>query len=189
MRAGRRPRSKGLDRPLDPNAVSAARLGATSGVIEQKTAEGIVGIIPCRGRLLKAQQDVPRAKEEAAGNSHSAKSPTGGAAMERAPTQPALHDSSSSPEWSDGAGGGSRQPAPRLAIGEGQPGAPGVDGMTVDELASFARKAWPALRQTLLDGRCSPQPVRRFEIPKPSGLGGLPLQILTALARLIAQAI
>ncbi len=54
MGAGLRPRPKGLDRPPDPKA-PAARLGATPGVIEQKSADGIVGILPRRGRVLKAR--------------------------------------------------------------------------------------------------------------------------------------
>jgi len=54
MGAGLRPRPKGLDWPPDPKAPSARR-GATPGVIEQKSAEGIVGILPCRGRMLKAR--------------------------------------------------------------------------------------------------------------------------------------
>ena len=53
--AGLRPRSKGLDWPPDPTATPAARLGATPGVIEQKSAEDIVGMIPRRGRMLKAR--------------------------------------------------------------------------------------------------------------------------------------
>ena len=54
MGAGLRPRPKGLDWPPDPKA-PAARQGATLGVIEQKSAEGIVGILPCLGRMLKAR--------------------------------------------------------------------------------------------------------------------------------------
>ena len=54
MGAGLRPRSKGLDWPPDPKATLAARLGAL-GVIEQKSAEGIVGILPRRVRMLKAR--------------------------------------------------------------------------------------------------------------------------------------
>ena len=48
-------------------------------------------------------------------------------------------------------------------------GTPGVDSMTVDEFPSFAREHWRAIRQALLDGTYSPQPVLRVEIPKPSG--------------------
>src|SRR3954447_21942505 len=48
-------------------------------------------------------------------------------------------------------------------------GAPGVDGMTVDELASHLKDHWPEIRARLLAGTYRPQPVRRVEIPKPSG--------------------
>ncbi len=54
MGAGLRPRSKGLEWPPDPKA-PAARLGATPGVIEQKSADGIVGTLSHRGRVLKAR--------------------------------------------------------------------------------------------------------------------------------------
>ncbi len=53
--AGLRPRSKDLDWPPDPKATQAARRGAALGVIEQKSAEGIVGILPRRGRMPKAR--------------------------------------------------------------------------------------------------------------------------------------
>ncbi len=54
MGAGLRPRSKDLDWPPDPKT-PAARLGAASGVIEQKSADGIVGIIPVPGGVPKAR--------------------------------------------------------------------------------------------------------------------------------------
>ncbi len=68
-------------------------------------------------------------------------------------------------------------------------GAPGVDGMTVDEFPAFAREHWPAIREALLDGSYSPQPVRRVEISKPSGGGVRLLGIPTVVASPIAQAI
>ncbi|HWT81175.1 MAG TPA: hypothetical protein VN648_20480, partial [Candidatus Methylomirabilis sp.] len=40
-------------------------------------------------------------------------------------------------------------------------GAPGVDGMTVEELTPFLKGHWPAIRAQLLDGTYRPQPVRR----------------------------
>jgi RNA-directed DNA polymerase len=48
-------------------------------------------------------------------------------------------------------------------------GASGVDGMTVDDLASHLRTHWPTLREQLLSGTYEPQPVKRVEIPKPDG--------------------
>jgi RNA-directed DNA polymerase len=48
-------------------------------------------------------------------------------------------------------------------------GAPGVDAMRFDELASYLKSHWPAIRAQLLDGTYKPQPVRRVEIPKATG--------------------
>lgn len=48
-------------------------------------------------------------------------------------------------------------------------GAPGVDGMTVDELASDLRAQWPAIREQLLAGIYRPAAVRRKELEKPGG--------------------
>jgi len=66
-------------------------------------------------------------------------------------------------------------------------GAPGVDGMRVDDLASYLKEYWPTIRAQLLDGTYKPQPVRRVEIPKTSG-GTRPLGIPTVLDRFIQQA-
>ncbi|MBL8483471.1 MAG: group II intron reverse transcriptase/maturase [Rhodocyclaceae bacterium] len=67
-------------------------------------------------------------------------------------------------------------------------GAPGVDGMTVDELPKYLKEHWPALRAQLEAGAYQPQPVRRVEIPKPDGRTRL-LGIPTVLDRFIQQAI
>ena len=48
-------------------------------------------------------------------------------------------------------------------------GAPGIDGMTVDDLGDHLKGHWPEIRFRLLDGTYTPQPVRRVEIPKASG--------------------
>jgi group II intron reverse transcriptase/maturase len=66
-------------------------------------------------------------------------------------------------------------------------GAPGVDGMTVDELAGYLRKAWPAIREQLLQGTYVPTPVREVQLPKPGG-GTRMLGIPTVLDRFITQA-
>lgn len=67
-------------------------------------------------------------------------------------------------------------------------GSPGVDGMTVDELAPYLRVHWPALREALLTGSYQPQPVRRHAIPKRGG-GMRQLGIPTVLDRFIQQAL
>jgi RNA-directed DNA polymerase len=68
-------------------------------------------------------------------------------------------------------------------------GAPGVDGMAVEELVSYLKEHWPRIRKELLEGAYEPQPVRLVEIPKPNGEGIRPLGIPTVLDRLIQQAI
>ena len=67
-------------------------------------------------------------------------------------------------------------------------GAPGVDGMTVDELGDHLRECWISIREQLLDSTYVPKPVRVVEIPKPSG-GTRTLGIPTVLDRFIQQAI
>ena len=39
-------------------------------------------------------------------------------------------------------------------------GAPGVDGVTVDELKAYCQAHWDRIRQELLEGRYQPQPIR-----------------------------
>lgn len=67
-------------------------------------------------------------------------------------------------------------------------GKPGVDGMTVHELADWLRQNHAALTASLLDGTCQPQPVRGVRIPKPGG-GQRQLGIPVAVDRLVQQAI
>jgi RNA-directed DNA polymerase len=67
-------------------------------------------------------------------------------------------------------------------------GAPGVDGMTVEALKPYLKTHWPEIKQQLLEGRYTPQPVRKVEIPKPGG-GTRMLGIPCVLDRLIQQAL
>ena len=48
-------------------------------------------------------------------------------------------------------------------------GAPGIDGMTTQELRDHVRQHWESIRSKLLAGTYVPSPVRRVEIPKPTG--------------------
>jgi group II intron reverse transcriptase/maturase len=66
-------------------------------------------------------------------------------------------------------------------------GAPGVDGMSVEELPEHLKAHWPSIREKLEAGTYQPSPVRRVEIPKPSG-GVRLIGIPTAQDRLIQQA-
>ena len=67
-------------------------------------------------------------------------------------------------------------------------GSHGVDGMTVNELLQFLKQNSKQLRQSLLEGKYNPQPVRRVEIPKPDG-GVRLLGIPTVVDRVIQQSI
>ena len=67
-------------------------------------------------------------------------------------------------------------------------GAPGVDGISVEQFPDHARPLWAGIRQSLLAGTYQPSPVKRVEIPKPTG-GTRPLGIPTVLDRLIQQAV
>ena len=67
-------------------------------------------------------------------------------------------------------------------------GAPGIDGMTVDELPKYLRDHWLEIGAQLEAGSYCPQPVKRVDIPKPDGKTR-PLGIPTVLDRFIQQAI
>jgi len=67
-------------------------------------------------------------------------------------------------------------------------GAPGIDGMTTDQLMQHMKEHWHELRRQLVEGTYRPQPVRRVGIPKPSG-GVRELGIPTVVDRAIQYAI
>ena len=68
-------------------------------------------------------------------------------------------------------------------------GAPGVDGMTVEQFPEFIRSPqWSIVKDKLEAGTYRPQPVRRVYIPKAGG-GQRPLGIPTVLDRVIQQAL
>jgi len=67
-------------------------------------------------------------------------------------------------------------------------GAPGVDGLDIEQTAQFMRQQWPEIRQALLAGKYRPQPVRKVMIPKPDG-SQRELGIPTVTDRLIQQAL
>ncbi len=67
-------------------------------------------------------------------------------------------------------------------------GAPGIDGMTVDELPEYLKHHWLDIRAQLETGCYRPQPVKRVDIPKPDGKTR-PLGIPTVLDRFVQQAI
>ncbi len=67
-------------------------------------------------------------------------------------------------------------------------GAPGIDGMTVEELYDWLKEHKEELIASLLDGSYEPQPVFGKEIDKPGG-GKRRLGIPTVVDRLVQQAI
>jgi len=67
-------------------------------------------------------------------------------------------------------------------------GKPGVDGMTVHELADWLRENTAALTASLLDGTYQPQPIRGVQLKKPGG-GKRQLGIPVVVDRLVQQMI
>ena len=108
--------------------------------------------------------------------------PTGGDAVRRGAMQPALHDDLMERVL---ARDNLRRAWKRVKANKG---APGIDGMTLEDFPAYAQAHWPEIRQALREGRYHPQPVRRVTIPKPGG-GERLLGIPTVVDRLIQQAI
>ena len=67
-------------------------------------------------------------------------------------------------------------------------GAPGIDGMTIEDALPWLREHREELLESIRQGKYNPQPVRRKEIPKPNG-GVRKLGIPTVIDRIIQQAI
>lgn len=66
-------------------------------------------------------------------------------------------------------------------------GAPGIDGMTVDEMGVYIGLHWQEISESIRNGTYEPKPVRRVEIPKPDG-GVRLLGVPTVIDRVIQQA-
>ena len=71
---------------------------------------------------------------------------------------------------------------------ESNKGAPGIDGMTVEELRPYLKAHWLEIREALDQQTYRPSAVRRVEIPKPDG-GVRLIGIPSVLDRLLQQAI
>jgi RNA-directed DNA polymerase len=67
-------------------------------------------------------------------------------------------------------------------------GAPGIDGMSVEDFPAFNREQGPRIRSALREGTYRPAAVRRVFIPKPDGTQR-PLGVPTVLDRVIQQAL
>jgi len=115
-------------------------------------------------------------------SSHNIKKPNGGVTMRRVMEQPdpnenllerVLSRDNVQKAWK------------RVKVNKG---APGIDHMSIDDFPEFARANWDRIRDSLMAGTYQPSPVKRVEIPKPTG-GTRPLGIPTVLDRVIQQAI
>jgi RNA-directed DNA polymerase len=109
--------------------------------------------------------------------------PQGGDALRRGAIQPALHDDLMERVLDPA---NLQQAWKRVKANKG---APGVDGMRIEDFTEFARLHWARIRQALRDGSYQPQPVRRVSIPKPNGGGERLLGIPCVVDRVIQQAI
>ncbi|MCL5421598.1 MAG: group II intron reverse transcriptase/maturase [Nitrospirae bacterium] len=67
-------------------------------------------------------------------------------------------------------------------------GAPGIDGLTIEEFPLYAKANWEGIKTSLLDKSYNPCPVKRVEIPKDNG-GTRNLGIPVVMDRVIQQAI
>ena len=110
-------------------------------------------------------------------------SPNGGEVLRRDAMQPALHEDLMERVLDSE---NVRRAWKRVKANKG---APGIDGMRIEDFAEFACSSWPEIRQALCDGSYQPQPVRRVAIPKPNGGGERLLGIPTVVDRVIQQAI
>lgn len=70
-------------------------------------------------------------------------------------------------------------------------GAPGVEGMTVEDFPVVAQEHWPSMRQAVRDETSQPAPVRRTEMPQRHGQGkrwlGMPTVVDRGIQHAIAQ--
>lgn len=67
-------------------------------------------------------------------------------------------------------------------------GAAGIDGMKVEDLRDYMNAHWKSIKQSILERSYKPAPVRRVEIPKPTG-GVRKLGIPTVVDRTLQQSI
>ena len=67
-------------------------------------------------------------------------------------------------------------------------GSAGIDGISTDEIEAYVKEHWDSIKSQIQTRSYRPQPVKRVEIPKPSG-GKRKLGIPTVMDRIIQQAI
>jgi len=114
-------------------------------------------------------------------NSHNIKKPNGGVTMRRVMEQPDPNENLLERVLSRD----NVQKAWKRV--KANKGVPGIDRMSIEDFPEFARAQWDNIRDSLMAGTYQPSPVKRVEIPKPTG-GKRPLGIPTVLDRVIQQA-
>jgi RNA-directed DNA polymerase len=114
-------------------------------------------------------------------SSHNIKKPNGGVTMRRVMEQPAPNENLLERVLSRDNG---QKAWKRVKANKG---VPGIDRMSIEDFPEFARAQWDNIRDSLMAGTYQPSPVKRVEIPKPTG-GTRPLGIPTVLDRVIQQA-
>lgn len=115
-------------------------------------------------------------------NSNSSMNPNGGDGVWRADSKPALDNLMERILSRDNM----QQAWVRVRSNQG---APGSDGMSLEDFLAYACEHWSEIRQSLRDGRYQPRPVRRVVIPKPHGKGERKLGVPCVIDRVIQQAI
>ncbi len=118
-----------------------------------------------RATVDRARGEGPNMRSQggAVDRSHLSSSPSGGDASRRDATQPALHDDLMERVLESE---NRRRAWKRVKANRG---APGIDGMRIEDFPECARSSLPAIHQALCDGTYRPQPVRRVSLPKANG--------------------
>lgn len=110
-----------------------------------------------------------------------------GSSVQRSPLVPLEHDGETSADLMEQVVHPKNMSAAWRRV-EQNKGAPGVDEMSLDAFPVFWERHGDSIRAKLLAEKYRPSPVRRVQIPKPSG-GKRMLGIPTVLDRVIQQAI
>ena len=144
-------------------------------VIGQKSAEAVVGA------RLGQRAEHEQIRRSRAGLANGAE-PERGSRWRRTGMQPTLNDNLMEEVLSSA---NVKKAWRRVKANRG---APGIDGMRIEDFPAHARAHWPTIRQAISDGSYQPNAVRRVTIPKPCG-GERKLGIPTVIDRVIQQAI
>jgi RNA-directed DNA polymerase len=196
--AGVQGRRSGLPRETCRQATRSGNPNREVGLRRQGSAEAIVPP-PSRWEGLNVERDrnLSSSRDERRRQTTPDRGTTGQAKMvkpsgvdQRAERSPARDKGESNAgggsEWGQVLERGNLYAALKRVEANG--GAPGIDGMTVEELRPYLKEHWLEIRESLEAETYRPSPVRRVERPKPGG-GNRLLGIPTVLDRFIQQAV